>query len=138
MHREHVFFDFANQRESSYNKETFKEPFVVLSEFANFAKNEGTKRFINNSYNHLYKSPDSSLLNSVINLNAQKDNIEKTILQETKDHSQWYLYELRKEFFSRWFEKSEYHSNMLNHDPLLLLAHGYLKDPEKINRILKP
>lgn len=138
MKKELIIFDYANKKEAYWYKNTTDNAFTLLSDFNEFARIEGVNKIVFN-FSQLTKThSDSSILGRSDLFTIDKSAIAQYIQQDIKNNQEWYLYQLRQALFVRWYDKSEYHKNMLNKDPLIDKATAFLTHPEQISKIVNP
>lgn len=138
MKKEFMIFDYANLKEAYWSQKNTDDAFALLSDFTEFARNEGVNKIANN-YTQLTKTNgDSTILGRSDFFTIDKAAIAKYIQQDIKNNQEWYLFQLRQDLFVRWYNKSDYHKNMLNKDPLIDKATSFLAYPERISKIINP
>ena len=138
MQKEYLYFDYVNQKNSQFKDQQINDAFTLLSDFSNFATVEGSKRLTQKINEQITQQADSMLFKDQHWVQIQNEKIAKSIGAQIKEMSSWHLYELRKAFYERRLNKSDFYQKMLSLDPLIHLAKNHLADPQKIQKILQP
>ncbi len=136
--REFLLFDYINEKENYWRKKGSIESWDLLSDFTNYAIKEGTLKMDASFKEMLGRDKDSSIFQYENLIKLDTKIFQNWLSYDIKENSSSYLYELRRALYLRWYNKSEYHKEMLDKDPLIQQATFYLGNPSKINAILNP